>query len=117
MLISIETDCFDILLPTEERIKGRYAQGEAVPACRFPYPRQGSRGIPLHTTLLARCSVLHPTELEGYLGRTVFRWTTVLTTISEVVGERWERSVYAITSRHNKATLGNWPPLIADNFT
>ena len=87
MLISIETDCFDILLPTEERIKGRYAQGEAVPACRFPYPRQGSRGIPLHTTLLARCSVLHPTELEAYLGGSVFRWTTDLTKIFAAVGE------------------------------
>ena len=117
MLISIETDSFDILLRQEERIKGRYAQGEAVPACRFPYPRQGSRGIPLHTTLLARCSVLHPTELEEYLGGSVFRWTTELTTIFEVVGERCERSVYAITSRHNKATLGNWPPLIAGNYT
>ena len=67
--------------------------------------RKGSQGaLPLHTTLLARCSVLHPTDAERISRRSVFRWTTDLTKIFAAVGEIWERRriwrSYSDTTEH-----------------
>ena len=89
---------------SQERIKKRYAQGEAVPACIFLVLKGSQGDHPLHTTLLARCSVLHPTDAERISRRSVFRWTTDLTKIFAAVGEIWERRriwrSYSDTTEH-----------------
>ena len=76
--------CFGM---NKKRIKEKYTQGEAVPAGIFRILAGSQEGLLLHTTLLARCSVLHPKTQKECRGGSVFRWTTDLTTIFVAVGE------------------------------
>ena len=81
--------------------------------------RKGSQGaLPLHTTLLARCSVLHPTDAERMSRRVslpVDDWPDE--DIRGCWGDMRARSFMRSYSDTTEHRLGNWPPLIADNFT
>ena len=68
---------------------------------------KGSQGVlPLHTTLLARCSVLHPTSIERKSTRVQPRfkgWTIV--DFRGCWGDMRVPPSLALLYRHNKALL------------
>ena len=65
--ISIVTLLTNILLPTGKRITKYVRRAKRFLRTYLRILKAGSRGLPLHTSLLARCSVLHPTDTERIL--------------------------------------------------